>query len=226
MERWQILLIVLGSVLLLLVLSIVFYKPFFKRLWDIVLSGLAIIVLSPLLLVFTIVGAIAMGGNPFFTQKRPGKKEKIFSLIKFRTMTNKRDNDGCLLSNEERLTRYGRFLRSTSFDELPELINIFVGNMSFVGPRPLLPEYLPYYKENERLRHNVRPGLTGLAQINGRNAISSWEERFAYDIQYVQNISLITDAKILFLTFLKRSGVLSGNKVVVGRLDDERRKEN
>lgn len=143
MEWWQILLIVLGSLLLLFVLSIVFYKQFFKRFWDIVLSGLALVVLSPILLILMIVGAIAMGGNPFFTQKRPGKKDKngnerIFKLIKFRTMSNKKDNSGNLLPDEQRLNKYGKFLRSTSLDELLELINIFIGDMSIIGPRPQL----------------------------------------------------------------------------------------
>ena len=156
------------------------YAKFFKRFLDFVLSLIALIVLSPILLILTVVGAIAMRGNPFFTQLRPGKidpktgREKIFLLIKFRTMSNKKDKDGKLLSDELRLNKYGRILRSTSLDELPELWNILKGDMSIVGPRPLLVEYLPYYTEEERHRHDVRPGLTGLAQVNGRNAIS-WE---------------------------------------------------
>lgn len=207
MEWWQIILIVLGSVLLLFVLSIVLYKPFFKRFWDIVLSGIAIIVLSPLLLIITIVGAVAMGGNPFFTQKRPGKKrkngeERIFKLIKFRTMSNKKDDSGNLLPDEQRLNGYGKFLRSTSLDELPELLNIFIGDMSIVGPRPLLVEYLPWYTESERHRHDVRPGLTGWAQVNGRNNLS-WDERFAFDVEYVSKVKLFFDLKILFLTVIK-----------------------
>ena len=227
MEWYWIVLIVIVALAIWLLLSALFYKQFFKRFYDIVLSGLAIVVLSPIFIILIIAGAIAMRGDPFFTQQRPGKNEKIFKLIKFRSMTNRKDKNGDLLSNEERLTKYGKILRSSSFDEIPELFNIFIGNMSFVGPRPLLIEYLPYYTENERLRHNVRPGLTGLAQVNGRNLIKSWEERLAFDIAYVNNISLFGDIKILIKTFLKvlkRSDVLSGNNVVVGRLDDERKK--
>ena len=145
LEWWHILLIVIGCILLLFLLSLLFYKQFFKRFWDIVLSGLAIIILSPLLVVLTIVGAIAMKGNPFFAQERPGKREKIFKLIKFRSMNNKKDENGQLLPDEKRLGKYGKFLRATSLDELPELFNIFIGNMSVVGPRPLLVKYLPYY---------------------------------------------------------------------------------
>ena len=226
MEWYWILLIVLTSVVFWLSLSVFFYKCFFKRFYDFLISGIGLIVLSPLFLLLTICGLIAMKGNPFFLQTRPGKKEKLFSLIKFRTMSFAKDRNGRLLSNEKRLNRYGRFLRSTSLDELPELLNIFIGNMSFVGPRPLLPEYLPYYKENERIRHSVRPGLTGFAQINGRNNIKSWEERFSYDIDYVNNFSFFMDVNILFKTFLKvfqRQGVLSGDNVVVGRLDEERK---
>lgn len=207
------------------------YVKFFKRLIDFILSLIALIVLSPIFLILIVIGAIAMNGNPFFTQLRPGKidkktdKEKIFKLVKFRTMSNAKDKDGNLLSNEERLNKYGRLLRSTSLDELPEIWNIFKGDMSIVGPRPLLPEYLPYYTEEEHKRHIVRPGLTGLAQVNGRNLISSWEERFNYDLTYVEKCSLIFDVKILVKTVLKvfkRSDVLSGERVVVGRLDEIR----
>lgn len=189
------------------------YRKFFKRAMDIVLSFLALTVLSPILLIFTIIGAIAMKGNPFFTQKRPGKGEKIFKLIKFRTMTCEKDEDGKLLPDAKRLTKYGRFLRSTSIDELPELINILIGDMSIVGPRPLAVSYLPYYTEEERHRHDVRPGLSGLAQINGRNAIS-WESRFKYDIEYVNSITFIGDVtiiiKTLFKAFIKREGISQG----------------
>ncbi|MBR5272781.1 MAG: sugar transferase [Clostridia bacterium] len=189
------------------------YRKFFKRVMDIVLSFLALTVLSPLLLIFTILGAIAMKGNPFFTQKRPGKNEKIFKLIKFRTMTCEKDEDGKLLPDAKRLTKYGRFLRSTSIDELPELINILIGDMSIVGPRPLAISYLPYYTEEERHRHDVRPGLSGLAQINGRNAIS-WESRFKYDVEYVNSITFIGDVtiiiKTLFKAFIKREGISQG----------------
>lgn len=183
------------------------YAKFWKRLFDFTLSLFALIVLSPVLLVLIIVGAIAMRGNPFFVQPRPGKKgkdgkEKIFRLIKFRTMSNKRDKDGNLLPDAERLNGYGKFLRKTSLDELGELINILCGDMSIVGPRPLLVEYLPYYTKKERHRHDVRPGLTGLAQVNGRNAIS-WEQRFDYDVEYVVKVSLALDIKIILLTALK-----------------------
>lgn len=216
MEWWQILLIVLGSLLLLFVLSIVFYKQFFKRFWDIVLSGLALIVLSPMLLILMVVGAIAMGGNPFFTQKRPGKKdrngnERIFKLIKFRTMSNKKDDSGNLLPDERRLNKYGKFLRSISLDELPELLNILIGNMSIIGPRPLLVQYLERYSEEQRHRHDVRPGLTGYAQCHGRNALT-WKEKFEMDVWYTRHISLFGDVKIIFETVFsvfKREGISS-----------------
>ena len=183
------------------------YAKFWKRFFDFTLSLLALIVLSPVLLVLIIVGAIAMRGNPFFVQLRPGKKgkdgkEKIFRLIKFRTMSNKRDKDGNLLPDAERLNGYGRFLRKTSLDELGELINILCGDMAIVGPRPLAVQYLPFYNENERRRHTVLPGLTGLAQINGRNA-TNWPERFAYDLEYIDNISFVNDLKIIFKTVVK-----------------------
>jgi lipopolysaccharide/colanic/teichoic acid biosynthesis glycosyltransferase len=176
-----------------------------------VLSFLALSVLSPLLLIFTAVGAIVMKGNPFFTQPRPGKDEKIFKLIKFRTMTCETDKDGNLLPDEQRLTGYGRFLRSTSIDELPELINILVGDMSIIGPRPLLVQYLPLYNEEQRHRHDVRPGLSGLAQVNGRNTVS-WEQKFAYDVEYVGNITFFGDVKIVLDTIkvvLSRDGISS-----------------
>ena len=150
-----------------------------------------------------------MKGNPFFTQPRPGKDERIFRLIKFRTMTNARDAEGNLLPDAQRLTRYGRFLRSTSIDELPELLNILIGDMSLIGPRPLAVQYLPFYNEQEQRRHSVLPGLTGLAQVNGRNA-TTWEERFAHDLEYVDSISFITDVHILLLTVktvFKRTGI-------------------
>lgn len=185
------------------------YAKFFKRLIDIVLSGMALIVLSPFLLILMIVGAIKMKGNPFFTQNRPGKNEKIFKLIKFRTMSCEKDKDGKLLPDKMRLNRYGRILRSTSLDELPELINIFIGDMSIVGPRPLLVKYLPRYNDEQRHRHDVRPGLTGYAQVNGRNAIS-WEEKFKLDVEYVRNITFLGDVKIIFKTVmavLKREGI-------------------
>ncbi len=187
------------------------YAKCFKRLLDIVLSFAALAVLSPVLLIFTVVGALVMKGNPFFTQLRPGKNEKIFKLIKFRTMTCETDEDGQLLPDEQRLTGYGRFLRSTSIDELPELINILIGDMSIIGPRPLLVQYLPLYNEEQRHRHDVRPGLSGLAQVNGRNTVS-WEQRFAYDVAYVNNITFLGDVKIVLDTIkvvLAKDGISS-----------------
>lgn len=191
------------------------YAKFWKRFFDFTLSLLALIVLSPILLILTVVGAIAMRGNPFFTQLRPGKKgrdgkEKIFRLIKFRTMSNKRDRNGNLLPDADRLNEYGKFLRATSLDELGELINILVGDMSIVGPRPQLVRDMVFMTEEQRIRHSVRPGLTGLAQVSGRNAIA-WEEKFRYDLQYIKHINLWGDIKILFRTVfkvLKRSDVV------------------
>ena len=187
------------------------YAKFLKRTIDFLLSLFALIILSPILLILTVIGAFAMKGNPFFTQARPGKNEKIFKLIKFRTMTCEKDKDGNLLPDDVRLTKYGKFLRKTSLDELPELINILVGHMSIVGPRPLLVQYLPLYNERQKHRHDVRPGLTGLAQINGRNGIS-FEERFELDLEYIQKISLKTDISIIWgtvKTVLKREGISS-----------------
>lgn len=189
------------------------YERYIKRFLDFTLSLIALILLSPILLVFTVVGIIKMKGNPFFYQQRPGKNEKIFKLIKFRTMTNKKDKQGNLLPDEQRLTSYGRFLRSTSIDELPELINILKGDMSIIGPRPLLVKYLPLYNEYQKHRHDVRPGLTGYAQVNGRNAIS-WEEKFKYDLAYVNDITFLGDWKILLQTLFKvitREGINSEN---------------
>ena len=207
------------------------YRKYLKRLFDVVGSLIALIVLSPVLLFLTVAGAVAMKGNPFFTQERPGRRdrngeESVFRLIKLRTMTNAKDGNGRLLSDDERLTPYGRRLRSTSLDELFELINILKGDMSFVGPRPLLVEYLPYYTQEERRRHDVRPGLTGLAQINGRNAIPSWESRFQYDLEYVGSCSFGLDLKLILLTIKKvvrRSDILIGSEIAAGRLDDARR---
>lgn len=214
---WGITLLAIVAVIIWVLLSALLYRPFFKRFYDVVLSGLALLVLSPILLILIIVGAIKMKGNPFFTQLRPGKinkktgKEKIFKLIKFRTMTCEKDENGDLLPDEKRLTKYGKLLRATSLDELPELINIFIGNMSIVGPRPLLVKYIPLYSESQRHRHDVRPGLTGYAQVNGRNAIS-WEEKFKLDVQYTKKISLFGDIKIIIQTVLavfKREGINS-----------------
>ena len=203
------------------------YARYIKRCLDFILSLCAVLVLLPILLLLAVIGAVAMKGNPFFTQLRPGKNEKIFKLIKFRTMTCEKDADGKLLPDEQRLTKYGKFLRSTSLDELPELLNILVGDMSIVGPRPLLPEYLPYYTEEEKHRHDVRPGLTGLAQVNGRNA-TSWEQRFKFDLEYVSNCSLMLDIRVLFKTVgkvIKRSDILVGNAIPAGRLDVVRSQE-
>ena len=201
------------------------YK-YIKRFFDIFSSFLALVVLSPILLILILVGAFVMKGNPFFTQQRPGKNEKIFKLIKFRTMTNAKDKDGNLLPDADRLTKYGEFLRNTSLDELPELINILKGDMSVIGPRPLLVQYLPYYTEVERHRHDVRPGLSGLAQVNGRNNVT-WEEKFAWDVKYVENMNLILDIKILCKTVfnvLKRDDVVVDSYEVEPNLDDVRRK--
>ncbi len=192
------------------------YAKFFKRFIDFWLAFFALIVFAPLFLCLSVIGSIAMKGNPYFIQKRPGKKkkngeEKIFALIKFRTMSNKKDQDGNLLPDEQRLTGYGKFLRKTSLDELPELVNIVIGDMAIVGPRPLLVKYLPLYTEEQRKRHEVRPGLTGLAQIHGRNAIS-WEEKFNLDLEYIQKITFFGDLKIIFGTVKKvfrREGIHS-----------------
>lgn len=181
------------------------YAKFFKRLIDFTLSFIALVVLFPLLLVLTIVGAIAMKGNPFFVQPRPGKKgkdgkEKIFKMIKFRTMSNVKDKDGNLLPDEKRLNKYGAWLRDTSLDELPELINIVAGNLSICGPRPFLVRDCVFMTDEQRRRHDVRPGLTGLAQVNGRNNIT-WEQKIEYDLQYIDSgITFVGDVKIIFQT--------------------------
>lgn len=226
---WGITILCVVCVAVWILLSALLYRVFFKRFYDIVLSMVAIVVFSPLLLVLMIGGAIAMKGNPFFVQKRPGRRkklnkrecekrdvpygtygeEKIIRLIKLRTMTNEKDEQGNLLPDEKRLTKYGKFLRSTSLDELFSLFNIVKGDISIVGPRPLLVKYLPLYNEEQRHRHDVRPGLTGLAQVNGRNGIS-WDEKFKYDIDYVQKITLWRDIAIIFKTVgkvFKRSGI-------------------
>lgn len=216
-EWWGITLIVVVALAVWVLISALLYRPFFKRFYDILLSGLALVVLSPILLILIIMGAIKMKGNPFFTQLRPGKinkktgEEKIFKLIKFRTMTCEKDENGNLLPDEKRLTKYGKILRSTSLDELPELINIFIGDMSIIGPRPLLVQYLPLYNEEQRHRHDVRPGLTGYAQVHGRNALS-WEDKFNMDVAYTRKISLFGDIAILLKTVFavfKREGISS-----------------
>lgn len=199
------------------------YKRFFKRLLDFILSLFALIVLSPLIIGFSLAGAVAMKGNPFFVQMRPGKidkrtgEERIIKMIKFRSMTNEKDETGKLLPGKDRLNKYGRVIRALSIDELPSLINILIGDLSIVGPRPLTVKYLDYYTEEERRRHEVRPGLTGLAQCSGRNNLS-WEEKFAYDVEYVDNVSLAMDVKIIFKTVIsviKREGIGQGEKMPV-----------
>jgi len=188
------------------------YARFWKRLLDFLLALTALLVLSPLLLLLTLAGAVAMRGNPFFAQPRPGRGERIFRLIKFRTMSDRRDASGALLPDGERLNGYGRFLRKTSFDELPELFNILVGQMALVGPRPLLTAYLPLYSEEQHHRHDVRPGLTGYAQVHGRNAVP-WEERFRMDVWYTQNITFRLDCRILLDTVrvvFRHDGIGSG----------------
>ncbi len=187
------------------------YEKYFKRLLDIGISFFSLIILSPIFLFLVLSGLIAMKGNPFFTQERPGKDEKIFKLIKFRTMTSDKDENGNILPDDVRLTKYGKFLRKSSLDELPELINILIGDMSLVGPRPLLVQYLPLYNERQKHRHDVRPGLTGFAQVRGRNAIS-FEQRFEYDLEYIEKISLKTDLDVVvetIKTVLKREGISS-----------------
>lgn len=207
------------------------YNRFFKRLLDIICALLAIIVFWWLFLIIAILVRVKLGSPIIFKQARPGKinpktgKEKIFYLYKFRSMTDEKDEDGNLLPDDKRLTKFGRILRSTSMDELPEVINILKGDMSIIGPRPLLVEYLPYYSEREHHRHDVRPGLSGWAQINGRNAIDSWEQRFKYDLEYVNNVSFSFDVKVIFMTVvkvLKRSDIQVGSQIKVGRLDDAR----
>lgn len=178
------------------------YAKYIKRVMDCFLSFCAIVVLSPIMIALTVVGAIAMKGNPFFTQLRPGKSERIFRLIKFRTMSCQTDKDGNLLPDEKRLTKYGKFLRSTSLDELPELINILKGDMAVIGPRPQLVRDMVFMTERQRMRHRVRPGLSGLAQISGRNAIN-WENKLEYDIEYIQQITFLGDWKIIFQTIKK-----------------------
>ena len=198
------------------------YERFFKRFLDAFLSTGALIVLFPVLLILAILVLIKHGYPILFTQERPGKNEIVFKLYKFRSMTNQRDENGELLPDDVRLTKFGRILRSTSLDELPELLNIIKGDMSVVGPRPLLVEYLPYYTSEEHHRHDVRPGLTGLAQVNGRNAIGSWEERFKYDLEYVNHVSFAMDLKVLHTTVvkvIKRSDIQVGSEIKVGRLD-------
>ena len=204
------------------------YKKYIKRILDIILSLIAIIITLPIFLIVGILILIFIGQPAIFRQKRPGKNEKIFTMYKFRTMTNKKDEDGNLLPDELRLTKLGKFLRKTSLDEIPEFINILKGDMSLVGPRPLLVEYLPYYTEEEHHRHDVRPGLTGLAQVNGRNNLD-WDKRLKKDIEYVNNITFINDVKIIIDTIkivFKREGITDNKSATMTRLNIERKKVN
>ena len=188
------------------------YEKYFKRPLDILCGLAAVIVFSWLYIILIILGAIFMGGNPFFTQERPGKDEKIFKLIKFRTMDNRKDKNGNFLPDEVRLNKYGRFLRKTSLDELPEAFNIIKGDMSVIGPRPLLVRYLPRYNAQQHRRHEVRPGLSGYAQVHGRNAVS-WQDKFKMDVEYVDHITFLGDVKIIWdsvmVAFVKRDGISS-----------------
>lgn len=201
------------------------YEKCVKRPMDCLLATIALVVLSPIIGITALLVRIKLGSPVIFEQARPGKNENVFKLFKFRTMTDERDSDGNLLSDDIRLTKFGRILRSTSLDELPELVNIVRGEMAIVGPRPLLVEYLPYYTDEEKHRHDVRPGLTGLAQVNGRNAIS-WDTKLAYDVEYVSRITFINDARIIGKTVvktLKRSDIQVGSSFKAGKFIDQRR---
>lgn len=202
------------------------YEKCFKRLLDFLLSLIALIILSPLFLIIAILVRIKLGKPVIFKQERPGKNEKIFILYKFRTMTDKKDEKGNLLPDDQRLTRFGKILRSTSLDELPELVNILKGDMAIVGPRPLLVEYLPLYNEEQRHRHDVRPGLTGLAQVNGRNSIT-WEEKFKEDVRYIKKITFIRDLKIVLKTVckvFKREGISQENNATMEKFKGSKEK--
>ena len=203
-----------------------FYKKFGKRFLDLLLSTLAIVILSPVLLVVAILVRIKLGSPVLFHQERPGRNEKIFTLCKFRTMTDKRDEKGNLLPDADRLTKFGKLLRATSLDELPEQFNIWKGDMSIIGPRPLLVSYLPWYTEEERLRHTVRPGLTGLAQVSGRNFLD-WDSRLSKDVEYVKNLSFAMDIKVLVKTVtvvFARDEVAEDTSVSEGNLAEIRKK--
>lgn len=203
------------------------YSKCIKRVLDIILSFLAIILLFPIMLFVAFLIRLKLGSPIIFKQERPGKNEKIFMMYKFRSMTDEKDDNGNLLTDEERLTKFGKKLRSTSLDELPELFNILKGDMSIVGPRPLLVQYLPLYNERQRHRHDVRPGFTGLAQVNGRNSIS-WEEKFEWDIKYVEHVTLLTDIKIILKTVwvvLKRRGVSSATSATMEMFEGTKKKD-
>lgn len=204
------------------------YEKYFKRPLDVFCALVAIIFFSWLYIIIAAFVRMKLGSPVLFTQDRPGRCGKIFKLYKFRSMTDDRDANGCLLPDDARLTKFGKFLRSTSLDELPEVINILKGDMGIIGPRPLLVEYLPFYTEDEFHRHDVRPGLSGWAQVNGRN-VTPWEQRLQMDIEYVNNISFFFDVKIIFMTIyktMKRSDILVGKEIPAGRLDDARKRNN
>ncbi|TQO37363.1 lipopolysaccharide/colanic/teichoic acid biosynthesis glycosyltransferase [Arenibacter algicola] len=203
------------------------YKKYFKRLGDIVASTIALLLLSPIFIIISLLLLIVNDGKPFFTQKRPGKNEAIFTILKFKSMNDKKDANGNLLPNAERLTRIGNIIRKTSLDEIPQLINVLKGDMSLIGPRPLLIRYLPYYTEEEKVRHSIRPGITGLAQVSGRNLLG-WDTRLALDIEYAKNISLALDFKILLKTIkkaLKSSDVVTDQADYMLDLDEQRKTE-
>lgn len=193
------------------------YNFIFKRFIDFVVSLIVLIIMFPLILVISLCLLVSNHGKPFFFQQRPGKNERIFKVIKFKTMTDEKDNHGNFLPDAIRMTKIGKFIRSTSLDEMPQLLNVLKGDMSLIGPRPLLVQYLPLYSKEQSRRHNVRPGITGWAQVNGRNTIS-WQKKFEYDIWYIDNISLLLDLKILYLTVKKvfiREGISSGSNVTM-----------
>lgn len=201
--------------------SVTFYVRFGKRLFDLIVSFAGLIILSPFLIIIALLLAVANRGNPFFRQSRPGKDGKVFVLIKFKTMNDRRDKVGQLLPDAERLTDLGKIIRRTSLDELPQLWNVLKGDMSLIGPRPLLVEYLSLYSEEQSKRHDVRPGITGWAQVNGRNALS-WEEKFKHDVWYVENLSLSLDVKIIWLTIIKvfkGEGISSGTSVTMEKFE-------
>lgn len=204
------------------------YRTVFKPLFDFILAFFGLLILSPIFIIVMIALFIANDGKPFFFQIRPGKKERLFKIIKFKTMNDKRDKNGDLLPDSERLTKVGSFVRKTSLDEIPQLLNIIKGDMSLIGPRPLLPKYLPFYTEKERRRHTVRPGITGLAQVNGRNTVA-WDERLAFDVKYVENITFLNDMSIIIQSVkavLLSKGVTVDPTSIMKNLDDERQNRN
>ena len=197
------------------------YRNYIKRFLDLLISLIGLLLLSPIFVIVTLGLFIANNGKPFFTQSRPGKNEKLFKILKFKTMNDKKDAEGNLLSDAERLTKIGSFVRKTSLDEIPQLMNVLTGAMSIIGPRPLLPEYLPFYSEEQRKRHLVKSGITGWAQVNGRNAIS-WEQKFEYDVWYVDNVTFVLDMKIVLLTLkkiIKPDGITAEGHVTMPRFD-------